>query len=265
MSRIGKSKMRDWHRFFVQKLMSHGFMTGIEVFIFTKCLVEKFTGTPGFPKIDLDDNGEVGDFLDDLYKTSNENLEKVNFQIKRGKQEVKEDDKYALCYAFVPTEENEQIAKMQKIFTESELDFLKTICFHLADEKTATENKLINLCIEGGLNNSTRKKLTTVEAARVVKTFTELGYIMNTRKHNRAGSKGGTYHLGARLILELENWFEKNIEVEICRACNKPVFVSVECTTRNCDNSYHRYCVESKPKCKQCKNPIKLEGAASKR
>jgi hypothetical protein len=32
---------------------------------------------------------------------------------------VKEDDQFAQCYAFVPTEENEQIAKMQKIFTES--------------------------------------------------------------------------------------------------------------------------------------------------
>ena len=35
-------------------------------------------------QIDLDDNAEVGEFLDDLYKTSNESLEKVNFQIKRG-------------------------------------------------------------------------------------------------------------------------------------------------------------------------------------
>ena len=40
---------------------------------------------------------------------------------------------------------------------------------------------LRNVLLQGGLNNSTRKKLTTVEAARVVKTFTELGYIMNTR------------------------------------------------------------------------------------
>ena len=34
-------------------MMSHGFMTGIEVFKFTKCLVEKFTGEPGFPKVIL--------------------------------------------------------------------------------------------------------------------------------------------------------------------------------------------------------------------
>ena len=34
------------------------------------------------------------------------------------------------------------------------------------------------------------------------------------RKHSRTGSKNTTYYMGARLILELENWLEKNIEVK---------------------------------------------------
>jgi len=249
---------------FVQTLMSRGCINGKDLFIFTTRLIEKFSGCPGFEKINIENKVDVANLMDELFQTSNEALEKINFQIKRGKQEMKDDDQYQQCYTFVPIEENETIAKLQKIFTEAELEFLKTICFHLADEKTATENKLINLCMEGGLN-SNKKKLTTVEAARVVRAFTDQGYIINSRKHNRSGSKGGTYHLGARLILELENWLEKNIEVDICRACSKPVFVTVECLTRNCNNYYHRYCVETKPKCRECKQPLKLDGVANKR
>jgi len=262
--------MKDWHRMFVQQLMCQGSMSGIEVFISAKVLIDKFNQEPGFPKIDLNNqnekvlNEDIAEFIDDLFTTCNDALEKVNFQIKRGKQEMKEEDQYPQCYTFVCTEENEQIAKMQKIYSEPELELLKAICELLADEKIATETKLINLCKEGGFN-STRKKLTPIEAEKVIHTFAREKYIINNRKHSRAGSKNTTYYMGARLILELENWLDKNIEVDMCRICGKPVFVSVECTTRNCNTSYHRYCVETKKKCKECKQPLKLDGVTSKR
>eukprot|EP00088_Acartia_fossae_P004854 TRINITY_DN12100_c0_g1_i1.p1 TRINITY_DN12100_c0_g1~~TRINITY_DN12100_c0_g1_i1.p1 ORF type:complete len:280 (+),score=63.65 TRINITY_DN12100_c0_g1_i1:32-841(+) len=269
MGKRDGNKMRDWHRVFLQKVMSQGYMSGKEIFVFAMCLVEKFDGMPGFPKINLggaedEKKAELAELIDDLYTTTNEALEKINFQIKRGCQEVKEDDTYEQCYAFVPLEENQQIAKCQKIFSEQELEYLKTICHHLATEKIATEMKLINLCMQVGIS-ANRKKLSTIEASRVVRSFVSHGYLVNNRKHSRAKSSGGTYHLGARLILELETWLKDNIEADLCRACKKVVFVSVECPMKNCDNVYHRQCAESKPKCRDCKQPLKIDGVATKR
>jgi len=270
------SKMRDWHRVFVQKLMSEGIMTGTEVFIFVKILAEDyFNGTPGFPTIDFNNEdqasvkNDVADLIEELLATSNAALESNNFQIKKGKEEVKVDDSYQQCYVFVPTEENQQIAKMQKVFTDSELEYFKIIIYHLAENKTATENRLINLCSEGGITS--KKKLSPMEAEKAIKNFVHLRYLLHVRKHSRASSKGGTYSLGARAILELESWLVNNVDdVKKCRSCHKPVIVSVECSTsggnKRCEAVYHKSCAEKcKSKCTVCRSVLKVDGVASKR
>ncbi|XP_023336191.1 uncharacterized protein LOC111707335 isoform X2 [Eurytemora carolleeae] len=205
MSRERQNKMYDWHRIFVQAIMSRGIMTGSEVFSLVRDICEEFKGRPGFPKINLsaspkEVNQDIAELIEELYTVANYSLEKIQFQIKKGFEETKTDSQYVQYYTLVPTEENEQIAKLQKNMTEPELELLKLICIHLIEDrpdKTDTETNLINQCIKGG-NNASKKKLTQLEAAKTLKGFIAEGYL--TKRGTRA-QKGGRIGLGGILIL----------------------------------------------------------------
>jgi len=261
--------MQDWHRVFVQAVMSRGFMTGKEVFSLVKDIANEFNGKPGFPTIRMDEqqkdiNENIAVLIEDLHKTANHHLDKVKFQIKKGMEELKMEDHFVQYYAFVPLEENEQIAKLQKNYTEPELEFLRLICQHLVDERVDgmdTENNLINLSLRGGLN-STKKKLTNVEATKTLRFFISQGYLI---RRNTRGQKGGRIALGARLLMELECWLEKYTDIKKCASCSKPVVINVQCPNKNCESTFHKFCVESKSRCTECRQTIKLEGVAAKR
>jgi len=211
---------------------------------------------------------DIAALLEDFMKVANHSLEKVQFQIRKGYEETKCGDTYKQFYAFVPLEENEQIAKLQRNFTEPEVEFLRLIILHLIDEKSDTENNLINLCMQGGFN-SAKKKLNTQEAAKTIKSFLTHGYLarLGAKGGVRAGAKGGRLVAGVRLFLELEGWLdnENNTEIEKCDSCHKPVINSVTCQIRNCSAKFHMRCVESKSKCTICKSTLKVTGVAAKR
>ena len=80
-----------------------------------------------------------------------------------------------------------------------------------------------------GGNNASKKKLTQLEAAKTLKGFIAEGYL--TKRGTRA-QKGGRIGLGARLMMELEVWLEKNTNIESCTSCSKPVTISVLCTNK---------------------------------
>jgi len=262
-------RMQDWHKLFVQSIMSHGFMTGQDVYALVKKICEEYNGTPGFPSVRFDqDQSEVTQdiaaLIDNFLKTANNSLEKIQFQIKKGHEETKTGATYMQFYAFVPLEENEQIAKLQKNLTEPELEFLKLITYHLIDERPDgdTENNLINLCMQGGLN-AAKKKLTSIEAAKSLRSFLEQGYLAKIGV--RKGKTGGRVGVGVRLLLELEGWLERNTEVAKCSNCTKPVVITVSCNAKSCDGVFHKRCVETKSRCTVYKQTLKLDGVAAKR
>lgn len=270
-----KPRMEDWHRMFVQSVMSRGYMTGAECFNLAKQICETFNGSRDFPTIKLDQDPDdlrqdLAELIGDLHSVANQSLEQIQFQIKKGYDEVKVDDVYTQYYVFAPLEENEQIAKLQKTYSEPELEFLKIICEHLINDRTDkmdTEINVTNLCIKGGCN-SQKRKLTAMEATATVATFIADGYLTKraTTSHRTSSSKG-RIGLGARLVLELDSWLASNedLELENCESCKKVVVISVACQSKNCDTYYHRYCVTGKTKCSSCKQTIKLDGVAAKR
>jgi len=247
-------------------------MTGKEVFSLVREIETVYKGKPGFPVIKMDQspqavNESIAALIDDLYNTANIHLEKVKFQIKKGMEELKLDENYEQYYALVPLEENEQIAKLQKNFTEPEMEFLRLIIQHIVDDRTDkmdTENNLINLSMRGG-QNASKKKLTNMEATKMLRFFISQGYLF---RRNTRGQKGGRIGLGARLMMELECWLENNTEeVQKCSACQKPVVIYVKCTNESCGKYFHKYCIEVKTKsrCSECKKSIKVDGLAAKR
>ena len=95
------------------------------------------------------------------------------------------------------------------------------------------------------------------------------------------------YGLGARFLVEMERWMKLTFEDEIweCGICRKigmigktflctiPCLIlelipGVECTKRNCELKFHKYCVDNgrkDPRCNRCKSAIKVGGVATKR
>ena len=88
---------------------------------------------------------------------------------------------------------------------------------------------ILMLIVCPGGNNASKKKLTQLEAAKTLKGFIAEGYL--TKRGTRA-QKGGRIGLGARLMMELEVWLEKNTNIESCTSCSKPVTISVLCTNK---------------------------------
>jgi len=266
-----KEKYYDWYRAFVQMLMSRGVMTGQDVYKGVKLICEKYKESRDFPSsLDINNPSEIAEMIDLFMEESNKSLEKIQLQITRTHEEIKtnpDNRGYTQYYVLAPTFENEPIAKLQKNYNETELEWLKLVAEHLVDtdEKLGTQTELINLCRNGG-NNALKKKLNVTEADRALATFLEEGYLMRVKQ----GKKGWKYGLGARFLVEMESWMKQTFEDDVwcCTKCGKIGMLGVECPKKNCGAKFHLYCVDvgsKDPKCSRCKTPLKIEGVASKR
>ena len=209
--------------------------------------------------------------IDLFMEETNKALEKIQMSVSKIHEEVKTSSDgrgpYTQYYVLAPTYENEQIAKLQKNFTEPELEWLKIVAEHLVDseEKMATQTDLINLCRNGG-NNSLKKKLNVTEADTALIKFLDDGYLFRVK----TGKKSVKYGLGPRFLVEMESWMRQEFEDDVwsCDKCGKIGMIGVDCPKQNCGARFHYYCVDTgnkDPKCYKCKTPIKLEGVATKR
>lgn len=271
--------MFDWHRQLVQAVMSRGCMSGEDVYELAKAMQssETFRNKREFTRVDMNREdvmaikADMAEFIEDLVETANRNLEPLHMQIKKGADEFKtpkgDVEIYKQYYVLVPTEENEAIAKLQKHYTEPELEWLKLVCEYLIDEtddRLEADTKLINLCLKGG-QNSTKKKLSTVEAQKVLIMFLNDGYLVRTGAIKRGG-KGGRVGLGTRLLLELDSWLLNTTNIERCSACRRVVAMVVRCSDSECEGAYHAGCLANKAnKCTECRKPIKVTSSAVKR
>lgn len=276
MNHSKKPKMYDWHRLLVQAVMSRGYMPGEEVFELAKAMQknETFRGKNEFRRVNLEsDNAkaDMADFIEDLLDTANSSLEPIHMQIKKGADEFKtakgDIEIYKQYYTLVLTEENEAIAKLQKHYSEPELEWLKLVCEYLIDEtedRVETDTKLINLCLRGG-QNASKKKLSTMETQKVLLMFLADGYLIRAGISKRA-NKGGRIGLGTRLLLELDTWLLTTTNIDKCSACQKVVAIYTKCSDSDCEGIFHASCLEKRGyKCSVCRHPVKLVGSASKR
>jgi len=261
-----KDEYYDWYKAFLQMLMSRGVMTGQEVYKGVQSICETYKQARGFPvKLNTKDPVEMAEMIALFMEETNKALEKVQMQVMKTQEEVKTDGKYTQYYVLAPTFENE-IAKLQRIYTEPELEWLKIVAEHLvynSADKLGAETELINLCRNGG-NNSTKKKLGLTDADKALKEFVSDGYMIKTRH----GKKGFKYGLGPRFLAEMDGWMKSTFEDDIvcCAKCGKVMMIGVQCTKKGCGASFHNYCVDianRDPKCTKCKNPLKIEGVAS--
>merc|ERR1719391_184449 len=236
--------------------MSRGYCDGKEVFNLVRDICERYNGHIGFPRVNLkkDPNEvrkDIAEVIDELRTTANKHLDKIGFQIKTGFDEVKFEDTYQQYYVLVHLEENEQIARMQKTYTESELELLRLICFYLIDERrdngcTDTEIQLSNRHMD---MSQSKKKMSSMEATKTVHKFIEDGYLVKRKTSSRNSKGSSRIGLGARLMIELEQWLLDETNVEKCTACNKPVLNPVVCQSRSCDAMFHQQCVGTKSRC----------------
>merc|ERR1712013_759444 len=181
-----------------------------------------------FPKIDTNSSEDVAEMIELFMEKANAALEPIQMQICKTQEEMKsinDNQTYTQYYVMAPTFENDTIAKLQKIYGEPELEWLKLVAGHLVDseDKLANQNELINLCRDGG-NNTMKKKLNVTEADKALNMFVEDGYLMKIR----GSRKGFKLALGPRFHLY--------------------------CVDRG----------NKDPKCPRCKTPLKIEGVASK-
>ena len=208
----------DWHRAFVQMMMSRGMITGQEMFCQVKSICERFRGERNFPDINTDDSKDIAEMIEDMYKSSNKALEPLQLRVgKIQEEEKKESEKrYTQYYVLAPAYENEQLARLQSHYGERELEWLKLVAEHLvaSSDKVCGQNELVNLCTKGG-NNSTKKKLNVTEADKALQTFTAGGYLMKVSRVR--------YGLGPRFMVEMEKWMKQTFEDEIweCGICKK--------------------------------------------
>merc|ERR1719312_732790 len=109
---------------------------------------------------------------------SNTALEKVQFQIKKGFDEVKTEEQYLQYYVLVHLDENEQISRLQKNYSEGELDLLRVICFHLINDRSDNTDTEINVANCYLKTHVSRKRLQPMEASRAVEQFIQDGYLV---------------------------------------------------------------------------------------
>ena len=119
------------------------------------------------------------------------------------------------------SQDNEQLAKLQKHYGEPELEWLKLVATHLveSEEKVEKQTNLINLCLNGG-NNSSQRKMTVEEAGASLELFTAAGYLMKVKQGRNQFVK---YGLGPRFMVEMEDWLRQTFEEDVweCGKCKK--------------------------------------------
>ena len=263
-----KDKYYDWYRAFLQMMMSKGVMTGQEVFRGVKSICQAYKESRDFPSsLNINDSREIAEMIELFLEETNKALKQINLQISKTQDEIKTDGKYTQYYVLHPTYENDQLAKLQKTYSEPEMEWLRLVAEHLVDQedKLAGETALINLCRNGG-NNSTKKKLNVTEADRALATFLADGYLLKVKQ----GKKSFKYGLGARFLVEMERWLRDTFGEDVwrCGKCGKVGMVGAQCSQPRCGATFHLYCVDTgtkDPKCSKCKTPLKIEGVATKR
>jgi len=273
MHREKGERFQAWNQCFVQMMMSRGFLTGQDMFRSVKSICEQYKGHQRFPKVDTEEKSEIADMIDDFIRLANEKLEPLQMHIVKGMDEVKglksDFPNYQQVYVMAPMYENESLAKLQKQYTEPELEWLRLVADYIivdTDDKMAKEIDCINLCLKGG-DNSAKKKLQQNEAEKTLAMFLEEGYLCRVPR-GEGRKKAYRISLGTRFLLELESWLDKTYDMDKCEQCQKTVLIYVQCTKPNCNARYHRPCVDKQnrdPKCKNCKTPLKIEGVATKR
>ena len=220
-----KDEYYDWYKAFLQMMMSRGVMTGQDVYNGVKSICETYKEARGFPsRLNTNNREEMAEMIALFMDETNKALEKVQMQVIKTQEEVKTDGKYTQYYVLTPTYENE-IAKLQRNYTEPELEWLKLVAEHLvytSADKLGTETELINLCRNGG-NNSTKKKLQITDADKALKEFVDNGYILKIR----SGKKGFKYGLGPRFLAEMDGWMKSTFEddVSCCSKCGKVMMI----------------------------------------
>lgn len=256
-------------------IMSKGVMTGPDVFKGVRKICETYKDARDFPSaLDVNSPENIAEMIELFMEETNAALKKIDLQISKTHEEIKTNPGikgYTQYYILAPLVENEQVAKIQKNYTEPELEWLKLVAEFLVDreDKLATQTQLTNLCMNGG-NNSTKKKLGVTEADKALGKFHEDGYLMRTRIEGKRGQNSAKYGLGARFLVEMESWMEKTFQEDVwyCFKCRKIGMIGTVCPKKACGAQFHLYCVDTgnkDPKCSKCKTPLKIEGVASKR
>jgi len=276
-------RFEPWHQCFVQTIMSRGYLSGPELFRSVKSICEKYKEHQRFPETDTNNPGDVANAVADFVDLANAKLEPIQMHIVKRLDEVKgvpyksnysgqepASDKYQQVYVLCTTYPNEDLAKLQKQYTEPELEWLKLVADEIiinSADHMARENEVVNCYLKGG-QNAARKKLTASEALKVMERWIHDGYICKIPYGFGRKSNQTRIIMGTRFLLEMEPWILDRYKDDVnkCTQCNKVVIIYVTCP--KCDSIYHRPCVDKppkEPKCKKCKEPLKIEGVASKR
>ena len=224
-----QEKFHNWYKAFIQMMMSKGMMKGEEVYSGVKSICDTFKDFRDFPKMDTKDPEDVADMIDEMMEAANKNLEPLRLRISKILEEAnsgsQESPKYSQYYVLSPDPayDNDQLAKLQKHYGEPELEWLKLVATHLVEnteEKVENQTKLINLTLEGG-NNSSKRKMTVLEAGSALEMFTEAGYLMKVKQGAR--NQSVKYGLGPRFMVEMEQWLRLTFEEDVweCGKCQK--------------------------------------------
>lgn len=274
-------RFEPWHQCFVQTIMSRGYLSGQDMFKSVKSICEKYQEHQRFPPTDPNNKEDVANMTADFMDLANTRLEPIQMNIVKRFDEVKgvpyksnysgqepTNDRYNQVYILATMYPNDDLAKLQKQYSEPELEWLKLVADLLIGEPDhmARENECVNCYIKGG-QNASRKKLSASEAIKVMERWIHDGYIC--RIPYGVGRKTQTrIIIGTRFLLEMEPWILDRYKDEVnkCATCKKVAIIHVKCV--KCDSTYHLPCVDKpdrEPKCKKCKAPLKLEGVASKR
>ena len=283
------NKLYNWHKAFVQMLMSKGFMSGQEMFVGVKSICDNYREYRDFPKMDTKEKEDVADMIEDMLEAANQALDPLRLRISTIQEEANcgsSENPYSQYYVLSPDPayDNDQLAKLQKHYGEPELEWLKLVATRLveSEEKVEKQTNLINLCLNGG-NNASKRKMTVMEAGITLELFTKAGYLMKVKQERNQSVK---YGLGPRFMVEMEDWLRQTFEDDVweCGKCQKVgmigkktiysnsishqllIISGVKCPKRGCGQKYHLYCLSKKdPKCILCHSPIKIEGVAVKR
>jgi len=258
----------DWNRAFLQMVMVRGYISGQDTFNGVKEIYERFKSSPKFPSIRVDtaEREDMADLIEWFIKMANANLEHegIPLRLKKAVEEAKSHQDSAHCqyYVLVPDSQDEALSKLQRVFGEQELEWLRLAVEHLIEKEDhmASPTDLINLCRHGG-NNSTKKKLTVTEADKTMNMFMDEGYLQKV-----GSGKKQRVACGPRFLVEMEGWLEEEDRPEgvwRCAKCDKVGMVGSSCTKKECEARFHNY--HNLNKCPRCKTAIAATGEAVKR
>jgi len=273
------TRFESWHQCFVQTIMSRGFLSGSDMFRAVKEICDRFKEHQRFPDIDVDEKNDLINAVGDFVDLANTKLEPLQMHIVRRFDEVKDvpykssyngvnppKDIYGQVYVLCTMYPNDDLAKLQKQYTEPELEWLKLVADLIVLETPdhmARENDVVACYLKGG-QNTARKKLTASDAIKVMNRWIDDGYICKI-PYGVGRKTGHRIIIGTRFLLEMEPWILERYKEDVnkCGSCNKIVLINVQCT--NCEAVHHYKCAEQKNTCKKCKAQLKIDGVASKR